>query len=345
MKSILPGLSAWICAMAAAVAIAEDARPPTTDVPPGDQLLMQVIAQLERRDSVVAHLRHQASLDGRQIAGTGGYWQQGSGDDLRVRLELQVSAAQETSLLEVSNGRFLWSDVKLPTGRSVTRLDLRQLRIDSQQAATELAAIQPGQATWSPVRPELTACAGGLPTLLAAFADSFWFMPPQAMRLKLDPPLVKEPVSLPVFATLGHWRPARLAEITAKAAGSKPGGGGKSRRGEGLPSRVPQEVLLIVGQADLFPYRIEYRPVAVPSSPSAGDATPYQLSAAPLLQMEFSEVSFNTSIAASQFDYSPGDLQWNDRTTEQLQKLRHQRQEGVAASAGTATIAAPTKQR
>ena len=78
------------------------------------------------------------------------------------------TGAQETSLLQVSNGRFLWSDVKLPTGRSITRLDLRQLRSDSLQAATELAAIQPGQATWSPVRPELTAFAGGLPTLLAS---------------------------------------------------------------------------------------------------------------------------------------------------------------------------------
>jgi hypothetical protein len=345
MKSILPGLSAWICALVAAVAIADDAHPPTTDIPAGDQLLMQVIAQLERRDSVVAHLRHQVSLDGRQLAGTGGYWQQGSGEDLRVRLELQLTGAQEISLLQVSNGRFLWSDVKLPTGRSITRLDLRQLRSDSQQAATELAAIQPGQATWSPVRPELTAFAGGLPTLLASFADSFTFMSPQAMRLKLDPPLVNASVSLPVFATIGHWKPARLAEITAKAAGSKPGGAGKSHRADKLPTRVPQEVLLIVGQADLFPYRIEYRPLVTQSSSSAGDAAPYQLSTAPLLQMEFSDVSFNTPIAASQFDYSPGDTQWNDRTTEQLQKLRRQRQEGVAAGTSTATIAVPTQRR
>jgi hypothetical protein len=344
MKSILPSLLAWIWMMAAAITVADDAHPPATDASAGDQLLSQIIAQLERRDSVVAHLRHQISLDGRQLAGVGAYWQQGSGEDLRVRLELQVTGPQETSLLHVSNGRFLWSDVKLPTGRSVTRLDLRQLRSDSLQAATELAAIQPGQATWSPVRPELTAFAGGLPTLLASLADSFTFTPPQAMRLKLDPPLVSASVSLPVFATVGHWKPARFTEMTAKAAGTKPG---KSRRAEKLPSRLPQEVLLIVGQADLFPYRIEYRQATDPQPMTAGDAAaiPYQLSAKPLLQLEFSDVSFNTPIAASQFDYSPGETQWNDRTTEQLQKLRHERAAGAAPPPSTATIAAPTQQR
>jgi hypothetical protein len=343
MKSILPGLSALIWAMTAAVVIADDARPPATDAPAGDQLLTQVIAQLERRDNVVAHLRHQMSMDGRQLAGVGGYWQQGSGEDLRVRLELQVTGAQETSLLQVSNGRFLWSDLKLPTGRSITRLDLRQLRSDSLQAATELAAIQPGQATWSPVRPELTAYAGGLSALLASFAESFTFLPPQAMRLKLDPPLVSESVSLPVFATVGCWKPARLTEMTAKVAGSK---SGKSRRAERLPSRVPQEVLLIVGQADLFPYRIEYRRSSnTPAAAADAATTPYQLSAVPLLQLEFSDVSFDTPIAASQFDYSPGDTQWNDRTTEQLQKLRQQRQFGVAEHGSAAMIGTPAKNR
>jgi hypothetical protein len=333
--------------MAAAIALAEDARPPAADLPAGDQLLTQVIAQLERRDSVVAHLRHQVSLDGRQLAGIGGYWQQGSGEDLRVRLELEVTGAQETSLVQVSNGRFLWSDVKLPTGRSINRLDLRQLRSDSLQAATELAAIQPGQATWSPVRPELTAYAGGLPTLLASFAESFTFLPPQAMRLKLDPPLVSQSVSLPVFATVGHWRPARLDEITEKAAGSKANGSSKPRHSEKLPARLPQEVLLIVGQADLFPYRIEYRQASSAVPLTAGESTtaPYQLSSLPLLQLEFSNVSFNTPIAASQFDYSPGDAQWNDRTTEQLQKLRRDRQVGAPAGSSTATIAAPKQQR
>ena len=164
------------------------------------------------------------------------------------------------------------------------------------------------------------------------------------MRLKLDPPLVAQSVSLPVFATLGHWKPDRFAEMVAKVASNKSGGLAKSRRTEKLPSRLPQEVLLIVGQADLFPYRIEYRQTAnTAQTPDAG--TPYQLSSSPLLQLEFSDVSFTTQIAASQFDYSPGDVQWTDRTTEQIQKLRRERQGGAADGNNTATVGTPKKQR
>ena len=112
----------------------------------GDQLLLQARTQLERRASVTARLRHQVSLDGRQLFGVGGYWQQGSGEDLRMRLELQI-ANQETSLLQVSNGRFLWTDQRLPAGRSITRLDLRKVRSEWSRAEQELDDLEPGQAS------------------------------------------------------------------------------------------------------------------------------------------------------------------------------------------------------
>jgi hypothetical protein len=332
MKTILPGLSAWLWVMAATVALAADSPPPA-DITVGDQLLMQVIAQLERRDSVAAQLRHQVLLDGRRLSGSGSYWQQGSGEELQVRMELRFASEQETSLLQVSNGRFLWSDEKLPTGRSITRLDLRQLRSDSLQAATELAGIQPGQATWSPVRPELTEFAGGLPTLLASLMESFTFLPPQTMRLKLEPPLVSESMSLPVFATVGHWKPARLATLL-----TKPGATDASRRADRFPARLPQEVLLVVGQADLFPYRIEYRQLPAPPTAEDGSPLPYQLSAEPMVQLEYSDVSFNVPIAASQFDYSPGDTPWDDRTTEELQKIRKGRQQQMAAGGASGGV-------
>ena len=79
----------------------------------GDKLLVQAATMLERRASVSARLRHQAFLRGNQIYGIGSYWQQGSGAELRVRLELQI-AGQEASLLQISNSRFLWIDRHLP---------------------------------------------------------------------------------------------------------------------------------------------------------------------------------------------------------------------------------------
>ena len=49
--------------------------------------------------------------------------------------------------------------------------------------------------------------------------------------------------------------------------------------------------------------------------------------------------------AASQFDYSPGDVQWTDRTTEQVQKLRRERQGSATDGNNTATVGTPKKQR
>jgi hypothetical protein len=136
------------------------------------------------------------------------------------------------------------------------------------------------------------------------------------MRLTFSPPLVPETTSVPVFAVAGHWKPERLAAILGNKDGTPADADRK------IPARLPREVLLLVGQADLFPYRIEYRRDA---SAADGNAAPYQLSAAPMVMLELSDVTFDASIAASQFDYAPGDTEWSDRTAERLDRLRSQR--------------------
>src|SRR5262245_33450143 len=57
------------------------------ETPVGDRLLTQATAQLERRASVTARMRHQIDIAGKQLYGVGNYWQQGSGEALKVRLE------------------------------------------------------------------------------------------------------------------------------------------------------------------------------------------------------------------------------------------------------------------
>src|SRR5262245_8219509 len=138
-------------------------------IPPGDRLIQQVIAQLERRETITARLRYHVSLDDRRLDGAGGYWQQGSGDTLRVRLELRV--AEQTNLLQVSTGRVLWTDLTLPSGRAVSKVDLRQLRNFAERSEPGFEDVGPGQATWSPVRPELTAQSGGLPGLMSSLQE------------------------------------------------------------------------------------------------------------------------------------------------------------------------------
>jgi hypothetical protein len=332
MKNSLPHLTLiWaVCATAVATAqaVPQAALPAAVNadavVRGGDGLVVQAISQLERRKSVTARLRHQVTIGGAQLYGVGSYWQQGSGENLRVRLELEI-AGQDAKLLQVSNGRFLWIDRRLPTGRTVTGVDLRKLRTDPVLAAADVSSIQPGQASWSPIQPDLTANCGGLPSLLAALGENFAFLPPQARRLAVAPPLATEAINIPVFAVVGHWNPEKLAALIPPAA-QPPEAAARQ-----LPDRLPQEVLLLVGQADLFPYRVEYRRLETPRPATAdGSTIPYQLSASPLAVLELSDVEFDQPIEGGQFDYNSGDVDWKDQTAQVLERLRKQRQTQLA---------------
>jgi hypothetical protein len=292
---------------------------------------MQAASKLEQRGSISARLRHQIAIAGNQLYGVGSYWQQGSGEALRVRLELQI-AGQDARLLQVSNGRFLWTERRLATGRFVTRVNLRQLRADPALTPASLEHVEPGEATWTTLQPELIAHCGGLPSLLAALGENFSFLPPQAMRLAADPAAGSQPTSIPVFAVVGHWKPEKLSALVGETESNTDGA--QPLTVSGLPDRLPQEVLLLVGQADLFPYRVEYRRLDTPlTSRANAQLGPYQLSANPMVVVELSDVAFDVQIAAGQFDYSPGDADWVDLTADVLERLHRERKTEVAVHA------------
>lgn len=306
---------------------------------PGDRLLAEAVSRLERRRSITASLRYQVFLDGAPLYGVGSYCQLGGGEELRVRMELRL-AGQESHLLQVSNSRFLWVDCVLPTGRTVSRIDLRQLRSDPVLAATAAAEIGPGEASWLPAQSGVAATCGGLPRLLAALGEHFTFLPPQAMRLVTSPDA--SAAGVPLFAVVGHWRAEKLAELlpppNSKAA--EPTEGGAS-----VPAnRLPQEVLLLVDQNHLFPYRIEYRPLETPErTASRGGSAPYQLSARPLVVLEFFNVAFDADVEAGQFDYAPPDVDWVDHTAALIDRRRRERQAKIAARANAIRSLPPSR--
>jgi hypothetical protein len=326
------------------VPVASAANAETDQLPPGNRLLMQAAAQLDRHTSVSAKLRHQIAIAGAQLFGVGSYWQQGSGEELKMRLELQI-AGQEATLLQVCNNRFSWIDRRLPTGRSVVRIDLRQLRADPSLVSTNLNDIKPGEASWSTMSPEMTSYTGGLPNLLSSLEHNFAFLPPQAMRLTVAGQANEEPASVPVWAVVGQWKPEQLAALLSKtqAADAQPPADQSKLKRKKLPERLPEEVLLLVGQADKFPYRIEYRKLETPQALStAGPSIPYQLSVHPMIVLEFSDVVFDAPIASGQFDYAPGDADFEDQTTVILERLRQQQQSQVATRPA-AEAATPTR--
>jgi hypothetical protein len=135
-----------------------------------------------------------------------------------------------------------------------------------------------------------------------------------------------------VYALVGQWKPEKLAALIAKPEDpAKENTGTKKAKPPKIPERLPQEVLLLIGQADLFPYRIEYRQLETPITAGGdGPAIPYQLSVHPLVVLEMSDVAFDAPIDAGQFDYASGDTEWVDQTGALIELLRRQRQAQVA---------------
>jgi hypothetical protein len=306
----------------------------------GDRLLVEAASRLARRRSLTARLRHQVFIHGQQLFGVGYYWQEGRGEDLKTRLELQI-AGQDSRLLQVSNSRFQWLDRALPAGRTVSRVDLRQLRA---VLAGENTEVRPGEASWSPGHTDFTANFSGLPRLLATLAENFSFLPPQAMRLV--PAQGSQASGVPFFAVVGHWKQEMLQALIGadRSVGTAHSTAHPTLQQVPLPKHIPQEVLLLVDQAELFPYRIEYRPLETPATAdSNGRPIAYQISTRPLVVLEFSNVAFDEPIAAGQFDYAPPDVDWIDHTTAVLERLRVERQPKVAAQNGPSPSTLPAR--
>jgi hypothetical protein len=148
-----------------------------------------------------------------------------------------------------------------------------------------------------------------------------------------------------VFAVVGHWKPEKLAALLTKDDANKQNqkpSDTKSAKQKRIPERLPEEVLLLVGQSDLFPYRIEYRQLETPVAANKdGPPIPYQLSVHPMVVLELSDVVFDAPIAAGQFDYTPGDADWVDQTAVLLERLRRASQAQVAARSSDQSV--PTR--
>ena len=291
--------------------------------------------QLERRTSVTARLRHQVSLDGRQLFGVGSYWQQGTGEDLHMRLELQF-AAEDTSLLQVSNGRSLWTDQRLPAGRSITKLDLRKVRYELSRAEEDLDELEPGEPRGTMVEPSVSIRCGGLPTLLMSLSNCFKFSAPQSMRWTPAPKLEGLPDSFPVFAVVGHWKSEVLAQFLSE--GRERCNARASTAGGADPVRPDRFVSL--------PHRVS--PSLRPGNfygckRSAAAASAEQRSA-----RAAGVVRTSRSTARSRWVSSSslaGDAEWNDCTDDYLDGIRLHQQTQMATRKKTADTVASGRLR
>jgi len=284
---------------AAVPAVAPGAGPPPTAAassptsPPPSRspaaILNGAIEALESRRSISAQVRQEVELFGQRLVGSGAYLELRT-DRVRLsRLELRTQLGQQTgSLVQVCDGENLWTHRRLLDDGKLDRVDL---------ARVERALEKAGRAGDEPL-PAYLGNLYGLGRLLRELRRNFLFTTAQ--------PGLWGPEERPVWRLSGRWTPERLAEILPDQEES-------IARGEppdlsALPPPLPEEVVLLLGQADLFPYRVEFH-------------RPGSARRRVLLTMDLYDVAFDAPVDPTRFRYAPGDVSYADRTKEVIASL------------------------
>jgi hypothetical protein len=255
-------------------------------------LLAQSVAEIRRLPSVDAKLRMQSHLLDQELAGTGTYYQlvRSPGETLfKLELKLQV-ANQVSSLLQVNDGRFLWTRRDLPNQKSLSRIDQRRI----QQALADAGRGPPLAMGASLLQ------VGGLGDLLEALQRSFDYEAPRETTHG----------GAAVYQLRGVWKPEALAELwPAKAESLR---AGRSFDVKDLPAQLPAEVIILLSRDPSlsgFPYRIEYL--------RQGRAGERQS----LVALDFYDIRRNVSLDPRLFAYKPGDQEVVDMTEAHLNGL------------------------
>ena len=265
------------------------------NVPQAKVLLEAAIRALDSRGSISARIRQQAKLFGHQLIGSGRYLESHRTLVPLIRLELTIEIAEHvtTSLVQVCDGRNLWTYRKLLSRESVSQIDA----VRASDALKRLAVtIEPNSST---VVPGL----GGLSRLLRGLDATFQFI--SAEKGRID--------DLPVWKIEGGWKPAQLIKLLPNQKDAIEHG--RPIDLSPLPEHLPDRVILLLGQEDLFPYRMDYCRFIVKKK------DPVVVENRALMTVEFYEVNFNMPIDVRQFIYNPGVVEKIDQTEAFLESL------------------------
>ena len=265
----------------------------------GQRLVEQALETLERRINVRAEVRQQISCGGKPLRGTGSYWQQGAGNGRRTRWAVKtLVAGHMASLVQVFDGRYLWTDRQLQSRRAVERLDMTRV-LQELSPETGQGAPDARQDSW---QTQQARARGGLAGLLAELLDKFQFEHPVHVRVD----------DAAALAVIGRWKRDGWEKVA-------------NRRGPGIPQpdnwpqQLPHHVLLIFGQADLFPYVLEFRRAS--DAALADVAAGFQSAPDPLTRYELFAVEFAAQMDPELFRYTPAENGVVDVTGAVLQRL------------------------
>lgn len=265
----------------------------TDSIPTGDELMERAVGHISQHETVSAQIRHRSSLFDQRLVGSGVYLQRRAEQGLQVRFSLSVQSNDRmVSLLHVCDGRFLWMHDNLANTPSLTRVDLLRVRSAAGEGGPSMPIL----------------LGGGLPQLLGSLRRNFIISMPQ--------PIVFQEV--PVWAVACRWNPEQLA----KSIGRRDLVDDKGRlKTERFPEQMPDQVFLLIGRDDLFPYHIDFR-----RSESADGVASLnrggRAASRSLVTMELFEVQFGVPLDPLLFVYKPGNNEVDDQTDEYVTRAR-----------------------
>jgi hypothetical protein len=262
----------------------------------GDALVARVLATLERWPNLTAKFRQTVRIADEPQAGAGDYWQQGVGNQRRTCWQWQtlIAGEQATFTQIYDRNLHLWTDVRYPGSRTVTRVNIGSLR---RELAAATDATGPGGAGPRAAELELLA-RGGASQLIAELRRWFVFGSPVG--------IVEN--GKQYVAVAGQWREEGLQRDWP---GLVPGAA------DAWPAQLPHHVVVKVGREDLFPYVIEYRRGADASL--MGDVREAN---DPLARCEFFDVRWGVVMPDRLFEFTPPEADWHDVTMRVLEQLR-----------------------
>ena len=242
------------------------------------------VLAVEGQHYISAQISEEGELLGHPLGGFGHYYEVRQGPIPLIHLEVTVEIdSVSTTMVQVcDNLETLWTYRKLPNGESLSKLNAVRAITALDQAAGRM-----------PPTALLTAPGlGGLGRLMRGLNGQFDFATATADELD----------GTPVWKVTGAWKASVLARLLPeqKDAAAK----GRPYNLAKLSARLPDGAAVYLRQTDYFPLRIDYLRGATGSSPLC------------LLSLRFSDVSFRGPIDSGEFLFTPGSLEFNDRTDD-----------------------------
>ena len=251
-------------------------------------ILKRSIAQMHSETRFQAAVRHRIDMFDQHLVGAGHYRQFGNGAIKRLRFELKTQVGDNTaSVVQVCDGRHLWTRENLADSTSLSRIDVRYvsdaLQKQEQQGTQHGAGLL--GAHWG-----ANIAMGGIPRLLASLQSSFHFTAASEATYE----------DVPVWVLVGKWKPQVRKSIAARFDSANR-----------FPTHLPDAVRIVLGRDVEFkfiPREIQYLKVASDKSVT------------PMVSLQLYDITRLVDMNAAQFEYQRGEQVIVDRTQAFLDK-------------------------